>query len=166
MLTTAWYPWLLLAFGVIALVAVVWSWTTMRASRRDRAIQAFLDAADALERDLQECKKRMQEIQGWVSTLPNEGSQRASLALNADASVQTALKLVLSQRLWLRDSLHSASLHQIVAAEAHLGRSRQSLSEHMNKLESMRVELERASDSLDDAHRSARVVLPVSNAVH
>ena len=149
-----WYPWLVWGLFVAGSLALLLVWNNARSRRRDSAIQRFLDTADALEQDLHACRKRMQDMHDWVSKLPGETSKIASSSLNPQTTVTAALKQVLSQRLWLRESVDSASVAQIQAAEANMDRSRQSLAEHMNKLDSMREALERATDQLDDAHRN------------
>ncbi len=122
---------------------------------RERAIRQFLDAADELERDLYDCKKRMQAMQDWLARFPSDGTRQVSGLLNADASVATALKLVLSRRLWLRDQHATASLAELKAAEENLASSSVSLAENIKKLETMRDELERAADQLEHASKAA-----------
>ncbi len=150
-----WVVWAAIGVAVVSLVAFSMVWQSFNANKRDRAIQHFLDSADALERDLHECKRRMAEMREWVAGLPGEASKQASSFLNADASVQAALKRVLSERLWLRDSHQSATLKQLQDAEATMSKSRESLAENMTKLDALREELERANGQLDDAHRLA-----------
>ena len=167
----AWYPWALAGLVVLALMALMMVWISSRTKRRELAIRAFLDTADALEQDLQKCKKKMQGIEAWVATLPREDVRRVGFSLNSEASVQEALKLLLSQRIWLRDQHESASLDQLTNASANLDKSRATLIEHMNKLESMRIALERATDTLEDAYRSqdkmrSAVIIQGSQSIH
>lgn len=167
----AWYPWALAGLVVLALLALMMVWVSSRTRRRELAIRAFLDTADALEQDLQQCKKKMQRIEAWVAALPSEDVRRVGFSLNSEASVQEALKLLLSQRIWLRDQHESASLDQLNSASANLDKSRASLTEHMTKLESMRIELERAKGTLEDAYRSqdkmrSAVIIQGSSSIH
>lgn len=142
-----------LSYTVVALLVLVscavlfMLWRERQSGRRDRAIRLFLDSADALERELHQCKLRMQEMQGWVASLPNTGSREASDRLAAGDSVQAALKQLLGQRLWLKDSGSTATLDELSAANERLSRSRANLATQMAKLEQMREELERASEA-------------------
>lgn len=133
---------------LLASAVVLWMlWRERQSGRRDRAIRQFLDSADALEQELHQCRLRMQEMQNWVASLPNSGSREASDRLAAGDSVQTALKQLLGQRLWLKDSATTATLDELTAANERLERSRQNLANQMAKLELMREELERASEA-------------------
>lgn len=133
---------------VLASAAVLFMlWRERQSGRRDRAIKQFLDSADALEQELHRCKLRMQEMQNWVASLPNNGSREASDRLAAGDSVQVALKQLLGQRLWLKDSASTATIDELTAANERLERSRQNLATQMAKLEQMREELERASEA-------------------
>jgi prefoldin subunit 5 len=158
---TGWTLWLIVGLTLASVICVIVVMQMQRSYARERAIQRFLDSADALERDLQECKKRMQAIQDWVARIPNEGTRKVSSMINADGSVAAALKLVLSRRLWLRDNHESASLIELKQAEENLVNSRASLAENMTKLEQMRVELERATDQLEMVNRSNERPKPV-----
>jgi hypothetical protein len=158
---TGWTLWLIVGLTLASVICVIVFMQMRRSYARERAIQRFLDSADALERDLQECKKRMQAIQDWVARIPNEGTRKVSSMINADGSVAAALKLVLSRRLWLRDNHESASLIELKQAEENLVNSRASLAENMTKLEQMRVELERATDQLEMVNRSNERPKPV-----
>jgi FtsZ-binding cell division protein ZapB len=126
-----------------------------RTSARDLAIRSFLDSADLLEADLQRCKEKMLQFADYVGQLPGEDTKAVQGALSNDKSVTTALKRVLSQRLWLRDNHESATLGELQQAANNLLQSRNSLAAHMNKLEHMRDQLERANEQLDDAQRTA-----------
>ena len=140
-----WYT--MLTLLVLVSCAVLFMlWRERQSGRRDRAIQLFLDSADALEQELQQCKQRMQEMKNWVASLPNSGSREASERLASD-SVQVALKQLLGQRLWLKDSASTASLDELTAANERLARSRQNLAGQMAKLLQMREELERAAEA-------------------
>ena len=97
----------------------------------------------------------MQAMQNWLARFPSESTRQVSGLLNADASVATALKLVLSRRLWLRDQHAVASLSELQAAEENLANSSVSLAENIRKLETMRDELERAADQLENASKAA-----------
>jgi chaperonin cofactor prefoldin len=142
-----------MAYTVVALLllaslAVLFMvWRERESGKRDRAIGYFLDSADALELELQRCKQRMQELQSWVQSLPGAGSREAADRLGAADAVQVALKQLLGQRLWLKDSADTATLVQIQAANERLDRSRETLANQMSRLEQIREELERAAES-------------------
>lgn len=150
-----WMLWLILGLTIASLISLAVVVKMQRSYARERAIRQFLDAADELERDLYDCKKRMQAMQDWLARFPSEGTRQVSGLLNADASVATALKLVLSRRLWLRDQHATASLAELKAAEGNLVSSSVSLAENIKKLETMREELERAADQLEHASKAA-----------
>ena len=150
-----WMFWLFFGLTSASLIALAVVVKMQRSFARERAIRQFLDAADALERDLHDCKKRMQSMQDWLARFPSEGTRQVSGLLNADASVATALKLVLSRRLWLRDQHAVASLSELKAAQENLTSSSISLAENIRKLETMREELERAADQLESASKAA-----------
>jgi hypothetical protein len=151
-----WTLWLLLGLTVASMLSLAIVWHMQRSIARERAIQRFLDAADGLERDLQDCKKRMQAMQERVSRIPGDRTREVSSVLNADTAVGAALKLVLSRRLWLRDHHESASINELRAAEENLSNSRTSLAENMSKLETMREELERATELLESRAATAK----------
>ena len=137
-----------LALLLLASLAVMFMlWREREAGKRDRAIRYFLDSADALELELQRCKQRMQELQAWVAGLPGAGSREAADRLAAGDSVQVALKQLLGQRLWLKDSADTATLPEIQAANERLDRSRETLANQMSRLEQIREELERAAEA-------------------
>ena len=150
-----WMFWLFFGLTSASLISLAVVVKMQRSFARERAIRQFLDAADALERDLHDCKKRKQSMQDWLARFPSEGTRQVSGLLNADASVATALKLVLSRRLWLRDQHAVASLSELKAAQENLASSSVSLAENIRKLETMREELERAADQLESASKAA-----------
>lgn len=165
----SWTLWLMIGLALISALSLALVWHVQRSLARERAIKRFLDAADGLERDLYDCKRRMQELQQWVAGIPSEGTRQVSNLLNADVSVANALKLVLSRRIWLRDQHDSASLAELKAAEENLANSRLSLAENMSKLEGMRDELERATGQLQTASKVAEskgVLIQSSHTIH
>jgi len=145
------WTWLALALLPMTIAGVWISWRLWQNRRRFRAIRTFLDAADLLEHELQECKARMQAMQNWVAQLPNAGSREASDRLDPSNSVQKSLKQLLGQRLWLKDSAEKAPVVDIEAASANLERARVALASHMEKLDAMSGELKRASTVQEQA---------------
>jgi hypothetical protein len=170
-LSSSWNFWLFAGVLLISsLVFALWR-NHRRATARDFAIQNFLDNADILEKDLQDCRQRMRNFATFLADLPGEDSRVVSSTLSQDTSVNTALKRVLSQRLWLRDHHDSATVPELQEASANLSRSRAALAEHMQKLQLMRDELERATSQLGDAQRTTDkmknvIIAGISHTIH
>jgi chaperonin cofactor prefoldin len=115
--------------------------------RREAAIRALLDGADALEAQLQECRQRMQRLRGMLTVLPEEMSAQADAALSADGKVQEALKDLLAHRLWIQQNAQVASLQQLHAARSALAQSSATLTAQIERLTAITNELERAQSS-------------------
>ena len=122
-------------------------------SRRQQAIRALLDGADALEAQLQACRERMVKLREMLSILPEEMSARAHNALDADAKVQAALKDLLAHRLWIQQHAETASIGQFDAAREALSQSGQTLSALLQRLDAASGDLERAQISAREAGR-------------
>lgn len=112
--------------------------------RRQNAIRALLDGADALEARLQECRERMQHLRDMLVVLPEEMSARADTALQADAKVQAALKDLLAHRLWIQQHAASASLHELAQAQQALDQSGATLQAQLDRLAAISTDLQRA----------------------
>src|SRR5882724_12450110 len=105
-------PYLLLA-AIAAVPLLLLAWLRERRwNRREYAIRTLLDCADALEAQLQDCRRRMQQLRGMLTILPEEMSADADAALSADAKVQAALKDLLAHRLWIKQHAGDASLRE------------------------------------------------------
>jgi flagellar motility protein MotE (MotC chaperone) len=139
-------PYLLLAALAAALLLFVWR-SQRRWLRRERAIRALLDGADALEAQLQDCRQRMQRLRGMLTILPEEMSADADGALSADAKVKLALKDVLAHRLWIKQHAADASLQQLDAARGALSQSGATLRALIERLTAITNDLERAQSS-------------------
>ncbi len=122
-------------------------------NRRQQAIRALLDGADAFEARLQACRERMQRLREMLSILPEEMSARADSALDADAKVQAALKDLLAHRLWIQQHAETASIDQFTAAREALNQSGLTLSALLRRLDEASSELERAQISAREAGR-------------
>jgi DNA repair exonuclease SbcCD ATPase subunit len=148
-----------IVFFVILLIATavtIWAWRTARiGSNREKAIRRFLDCADSLENQLQNCKERAAKLKAWVAGLPGSEAAKISNRLELGDSIQNALKQVLSQRLWLKNSLATASNEEILHAAATLARSGETLAAQMQKLEMVRTELESATSVLEKASKNS-----------
>jgi biopolymer transport protein ExbB/TolQ len=98
--------WILVAAGVVTLVAVL---LRLRApARRARAVRELLDAADALEARLRTAREEIEAVTGPQGADP----------------VGDALREMLRQRLWLRDHGRDASLAQLAEVRASIDAAR------------------------------------------
>ena len=122
-------------------------------NRRQQAIRALLDGADAVEAQLQACRERMQRLREMLSILPEEMSARADNALDADTKVQAALRDLLAHRLWIQQHAETASIEQFDAAREALTQSGLTLSALLRRLDEASGDLERAQISAREAGR-------------
>jgi chromosome segregation ATPase len=121
--------------------------------RRQLAIRALLDGADAVESQLQACRDRMQRLRSQLSILPEEMSARADNALSADAKVQAALKDLLAHRLWIQQHAETATIAQFDAARIALDQSAKTLAALLQRLDDAASQLERAQATAREAGR-------------
>jgi hypothetical protein len=121
--------------------------------RRQQAISALLDSADAVESQLQACRERMQRLRSQLSILPEEMSARADSALSADFKVQAALKDLLAHRLWIQQHAETATIAQFDAARSALEQSGTTLAALLQRLDDAASELERAQAIAREAGR-------------
>ncbi len=141
---------------VAVAVAVLFATLFMRErnfSRRQQAIRALLDAADAVEAQLQSCRERMQRLREMLSILPEEMSARADNALDADAKVQAALKDLLAHRLWIQQHAETAPVRQFDIAREALNQSGITLTALLRRLDDASADLERAQVTAREAGR-------------
>ncbi|UXI69643.1 hypothetical protein [Tahibacter amnicola] len=102
--------------------------------RREAAIRALLDGADALEEQLLTCRERMQTLRGMLVDLPEEMITDADEALTADDKVQAALRDLLQHRLWIKQHAVDASQPELDIAVAALEQSRASMGQQLDRL--------------------------------
>lgn len=121
--------------------------------RRQQAIRALLDGADAVESQLQACRDRMQRLRNQLSILPEEMSAHADSALSADAKVQAALKDLLAHRLWIQQHAETATIAQFDAARMALDQSATTLAALLARLGDASAQLERAQATAREAGR-------------
>ncbi len=143
---------LIAASAAALLLAIAW-WRERRWRRHERSIRDLLDGADALEAQLQECRRRMQRLRDMLAILPEEMSAAAANALSADTKVQAALKDLLGHRLWIKEHALEASPVQLDAARAALAKSAATLGAQLDRLATIAAELERAQASAQAAGR-------------
>ncbi len=145
------YLLLLAVAATLMVVGLVWRDRQLR--RREQALAALLDGADAVERQLQACRERMQRLREMLSILPEEMSARAAHALSADEKVQLALKDLLAHRLWIQQHAESASMGQFEQARIALQQSAGTLQALLDRLDDAAAELERAQNTAREAGR-------------
>ena len=126
---------------VLAPIALVVWWRERGWSRRTRALRSILDDADALERDLQDCRARLREIPALVNGLAPSTALSAHATLAAEPQVQQALHDLLQHRLWLREHAADASESDLRAAANALAESRRTLATQLERLAEVREEL-------------------------
>jgi chromosome segregation ATPase len=137
-------PYLFIAAAGAALLLLALWLHARRLGRRDNSIRALLDGADALERQLQECRERMRHLRDMLTILPEEMSAQADHALRADAKVQAALKDLLAHRLWIQHHAATATQRQLDDARGALDQSGATLQAQLDRLAAIAADLQRA----------------------
>lgn len=140
---------LLIAALLLAPVVIVVWLRERHLAARTRTLRTVLDHADALERELQECRARLREIPALVSRLPPSISLSAHATLTAEPEVQAALHDLLQHRLWLRQFGANASLDELRSAAAALVHSRDQLATQLGRLGEVREDLASAGTDLE-----------------
>lgn len=112
--------------------------------RREQAIRALLDEADALESGLLSCRERMQVLRAMLVDLPEEMTGDADEALAADDKVQAALRDLLEHRLWIKQHAVDAGQPELDAAVAALRQSRRSMDAQLQHLDDITAALRAA----------------------
>jgi hypothetical protein len=127
------------AVGAAALVV-----RERRMRRRPRLLGEIMDEADALERELHECRSRLREIPALVTSLPPSAQLSARATLVAEPQVQAALRDLLSHRLWLREHGTTATLAELESARGALAGAKEALATQLERLADVRADLEAA----------------------
>jgi hypothetical protein len=143
---------LIAAVAATTLLAALWL-QERHLRRRQRAIAALLDGADAVEVLLQSCRDRMQRLREMLSILPEEMSARADSALAANEKVQAALNDLLAHRLWIQQHGQTASIDEFSTAREALNQSKITLMALLDRLDAAGGDLERAQSSARQAGR-------------
>jgi len=137
---------ILLACAVLALLVLLAARRRERRLLRQRDLLGeILDLADALERELLECRARLREVPALAAATlsPSEQlSARATLA--AEPQVQDALRDLLAHRLWLKQNAATASETELVSARDALAATRESLARQMERLADVRADFEQS----------------------
>ncbi len=128
---------------IAALAAGLWL-RERRLKRRPQLLAEIMDEADALERELFECRTRLREIPALVVALPPSAQLSARATLVAEPQVQAALRDLLSHRLWLKERAATATLRELASARAALASAKAGLATQLERLAAVRIELETA----------------------
>jgi hypothetical protein len=133
---------LLLSAAVVALLLLA-GWQRERWLRRKpQVLTEILDLADALERELLECRARLREIPALAASLSPSEQLSARATLAAEPQVQDALRDLLAHRLWLKDHAADASIGELVSARDALVATRVSLNAQLARLADVRADFE------------------------
>ncbi len=120
-----------------------------RLSRRRDLLGQILDLADALERELLECRARLREVPALAATRPSPSDQLSARAtLAAEPLVQEALRDLLAHRLWLKQNGDHASEAELVSARDALASTREALATQMERLADVRADFENSRAAL------------------
>jgi len=134
---------------VIACLLVLLAFIALRRERglrrRTQLLAEIFDLADALERELLECRARLREVPALAKPLPGAGTTlSASATLTAEPQVQDALRDLLAHRLWLREHSNDAPLPRLLAARDALAETRAMLVRQLERLAEVRADLAQA----------------------
>jgi hypothetical protein len=132
---------LLIAAGLILIVLFAWL-RERRLRRKPQLLTEILDLADALERELLECRARLREIPALAASLSPSEQLSARATLAAEPQVQDALRDLLAHRLWLKEHAEQASIDELVSARDALAVTRTSLAAQLARLANVRADFE------------------------
>ncbi len=134
---------LILPLAALAILTMLLAWLReRRLHRRSVLLAQILDLADALERELLECRARLREIPALAAALSPAEHVSARATLAAEPQVQDALRDLLAHRLWLKDHASTASFDDLTRARDALIATRMALADQLARLASARAEVE------------------------
>lgn len=139
MFSVAYYA-LAIVFALAAGLSV-WVLRHQRTRRRHGALQSLMDNADRLEADLKDCRDRLQRAHAVMSVSPD---QPAAGEIEAQQAVDSGLRALLQQRLWIRDRGPDASQRELDEAVDALVRARQQLEPRLRALDDAQTALDTA----------------------
>ncbi|MGD9583111.1 MAG: hypothetical protein AB7V26_05485 [Lysobacterales bacterium] len=143
---------ILMVLGGLLVAFLCWSGLRFwRQHRRIALLRQVLDDVDQIEVRLNECRERMHGLDGMLERLPADITTRARSSLDSEADFQTARRLVLQHRLWLRDHSASASLATLDEVAASVRKSLLQLDQQLQRLDGVGKDLAAAyarSDAL------------------
>ncbi|UPG93101.1 hypothetical protein [Luteibacter aegosomatissinici] len=126
---------------VLALGLCAWTFAHYRRRRRHGALQDLMDQADRLETDLKDCRDRLQRAHAVMQFSPD---QPAVGEVEAQQAVDSGLRALLQQRLWIRDRAPSASQRELDEAVDALVRARHQLEPRLQALDDAQTALDTA----------------------
>lgn len=129
-------------------LAMLFAWLhERRLLRRPQLLAEILDLADALERELLECRARLRELPALAASLSPSEQLSARATLAAEPQVQDALRDLLAHRLWLKEHADQASIEALVSARDALAATRTSLAAQLARLANVRADFEHSVKS-------------------
>lgn len=131
----------LAAVACIAVVFCAWLLRHQRSRRRHGALQDLMDNADRLETDLKDCRDRLQRAHAVMSVSPD---LPATGEVEAQQAVDSGLRALLQQRLWIRDRAPDASQRELDEAVDALVRARHQLEPRLRALDDAQAALDTA----------------------
>ncbi|MET0935246.1 MAG: hypothetical protein ABWX83_04610 [Luteibacter sp.] len=131
----------LAAIIVVAIGLIVWVVRHQRSRRRHGALQDLLDNADRLETDLKDCRDRLQRAHSVMSVSPD---LPAAGEVEAQQAVDSGLRALLQQRLWIRDRAPDASQRELDEAVDALVKARHQLEPRLRALDDAQTALDTA----------------------
>jgi hypothetical protein len=145
--------------GLLVVIAAAWlREASMR--RKPRMLGEILDLADALERELLECRRRLREIPALTASLTPSAQISARATLAAEPQVQDALRDLLAHRLWLKSHAADASLAELATARDALLATRSALAASLERLADVRADVDQRRGTAAPALQAAAMRRP------
>ncbi|MDF4003152.1 hypothetical protein P3W24_04680 [Luteibacter sp. PPL201] len=129
------------AVVALAVAGCAWAFVHQRRRRRRGALQDLHDHADRLEADLKDCRERLQRAHAVMSPHPE---LPAAGEVEARQAVDSGLKALLGQRLWIRDQAPAASQRELDRAVDALLHARHQIEPRLRALDDAQAALDTA----------------------
>ncbi len=133
----------LAGLALLLVVGVLLPLFSRRLTKRNDSLRALLEQADRLEDDIRSCRRQLQQAHAVMSLNPD---QPAAGEQEARQAIDSGLRALLQQRLWIRDRSAHASRRELDDAARAMSRSRE-------RIQPLLVALDRAQLELDAAMR-------------
>jgi len=130
----------LFAAALLSICALAW-WRERRLRNQARLLGEILDLADALERELLECRARLGEISAMTTRPQVSEDLSAHAPLPTEPGIQAGLRDLLGHRLWLEAHAARASRSELTAARDALAATRKRLAMQRVRLADARADL-------------------------